>query len=92
MSNTFKILNYFDLLGVEPLFFVNEKVRFKSLSGGIQTLILLIILLVVFCIEIDKYLHTTNPQDLEVIDVCPVYQTIFNKSNFFWLILFLSKN
>ena len=53
MSKVFTLLTYFDLLGVEPLFFINDKVRFKSFSGGIQTLILFIILVICIGIEID---------------------------------------
>ena len=83
MSNTFNFLKYFDLIGAEPLFFVNKKVRFKSFSGGIQTLLLFIILVILIGIEIKKYLFTTSPQDLEIIEVYPEYQTMFNKSNFF---------
>ena len=45
MSNFFQTLKKFDLLGVEPLFFVNKNVRYKSFSGSIQVLILLIIFL-----------------------------------------------
>ena len=83
MANTFKFLTYFDLTGVEPLFFVNEKMRFKSFSGGIETFILFISMLILICVEIDKYLHTTSPQDLEVVEFYPEYQTMLNKSNFF---------
>ena len=83
MSNSFTLLTNFDLLGVEPLFFINEKVRFKSISGSIQILILFIILLILISIEINKYINTTNPQSLEVIELYPEYQTILNKSNFF---------
>ena len=89
MSNLFELLKYFDLVGVEPLFFVKEKVRFKSFSGGIQTFILFFILLILIAIETDKYLYTTNPQDLEVIELYPEYQIIFNKSNFFLAYSFL---
>ena len=83
MSHTFKSVKQFDLVGVEPLFFVDEKVRFKSFSGGIQTLVLFIILLILFVIEIKKYLYTTSPQDLEILEVFPEYQTMFNRNNFF---------
>ena len=83
MSNTFKLLTYFDLIGVEPLFFINEKVSFKTFSGGIQTLILLVILLILIGIEIDKYLFTTSPQELQVTEFYQEYQTTLNKSNFF---------
>ena len=83
MSNFFQTLKKFDLLGVEPLFFVNKNVRYKSFSGSIQVLILLIIFLILVCIEIDKYLHTTSPQDLEVVELDPEYKIMLNKSNFF---------
>ena len=83
MSNILKLLTYFDLVEVEPLFFVNDKVRFKSLTGGIQTLILFIILLILIGLETKIYLHTTSPQVLETIEIYPEYQTTLNKSNFF---------
>ena len=83
MSDIFEKLTYFDLAGVEPLFLVNEKVRFKSFSGGIQTILLFIIILILIGIETDKYLFTTSPQDLEIIELFPEYQIKLNKSNFF---------
>ena len=83
MSNTFKSLIQFDLVGIEPVFFVNGKMNFKSFSGSIETFLFFIILLILICVEIDKYLHTTNPQGLEVIELYPEYQTMLNKSNFF---------
>ena len=92
MSKILKSLAYFDLIGVEPSFFVNEKMSFKSFSGTIQTLILFMALLIFIGIEIDKYLHTTNPQDLEVTEFYPEYQTMLNKSNFFLGYSFSFKN
>ena len=83
MSNTFKLLTYFDLNGLEPLLFVKEKTRFKSFSGGIQTLIFFIIVVIFIGIEIDKYLNTTSPQDLEVVEFYPEYQAMLNRSNYF---------
>ena len=83
MSDTFKLLTYFDLTGVDPLLFVNGKMRFKSFSGGIQTIILFFILLILIGIEIKIYLHTTSPQVIESTELYPEYQVILNKSNFF---------
>ena len=83
MSNSFKSLTQFDLVGVEPVFFVNGKMNFKSIAGSFQTFIFFIILLVLIGIEVDKYLNSSNPQDLEVTELHPEYQTMLNKTNFF---------
>ena len=81
-SYLFSFLNFIDLFGYKPIIYVNGEANFKSIYGGIITIIVSISFISIFIIQMYEYINSNIPTEIQGKEQIYNYSISLNRTNY----------